>query len=163
MDDQILVRPSGKLIAFYLTGFVLVLLVGRFATLSFEWAIYGWGVVLVVGLLYFVFSHLTRISKIYTLDSSNLTSQTGILSKQVTKIPLNRITNYRVSQTFSERLMGLGDVSIDTAGGSGVELEVKEMEITEIERFVRRLDQLLAQQRLAQKPEASEQNSSGGA
>lgn len=150
-------RPSGKITAFYMTGFVFFLVIGRFATLSYPKSIYLWGLVLVAALVFFIAKHIERISKVYQIDNLNLSSHTGIFSKSIVRIPLNRITNYQVTQSFIERIMGLGSLIIDTAGGDAAELAMQSMEIRDIELLIRNLDALLAENKLETRSSGAEQ------
>ncbi|HZF41142.1 MAG TPA: PH domain-containing protein [Blastocatellia bacterium] len=52
---------------------------------------------------------------VYTLTNTKLEIRTGILSKDTKNIPLRHIDNVEVSETLKERLIGIGDVLIDSA------------------------------------------------
>ncbi len=59
--------------------------------------------------------HMRLRRTVYTLTGSKLEIRTGIFSKDTKSIPLRHIDNVEVSETLKERLMGIGDVLIDSA------------------------------------------------
>ena len=76
------------------------------------------GIVLIATAILFIrpiFRHMRLRRTIYTLTATKLEIRTGILSKDTKNIPLHHIDNVEVSETLKERLMGIGDVLIDSA------------------------------------------------
>jgi membrane protein YdbS with pleckstrin-like domain len=61
-----------------------------------------------------IFRHWRLKHTVYTLTGAKLEIRTGILSKDAKSIPLRHIDNVEVSETLRERLMGIGDVLIDS-------------------------------------------------
>ena len=55
----------------------------------------------------------------YVLTTERLITRTGLVAKSGVEIPLERITNVNFSQTFLERLLGAGDLLIESAGTTG--------------------------------------------
>lgn len=55
----------------------------------------------------------------YVLTTERLITRTGLVAKSGVEIPLERITNVNFSQTFFERLLGAGDLLIESAGTTG--------------------------------------------
>lgn len=51
-----------------------------------------------------------------TIRGDKLYSETGALSKQTRIIQIPKIQDVRVHQSFGQRLLGVGDLSIETAG-----------------------------------------------
>jgi membrane protein YdbS with pleckstrin-like domain len=52
---------------------------------------------------------------VYTLTTAKIEIRSGILSKSAHSIPLRNIQDVTVSETLKERLIGIGDVLIDSA------------------------------------------------
>ena len=50
---------------------------------------------------------------------SSLITRTGLIAKQGVEIPLENITNVNFSQTVIERVLGAGDLLIESAGTTG--------------------------------------------
>jgi len=75
-------------------------------------------VVLAFGFVFFIPSilkHIRLTYTFYTLTPTKLEIQTGLLSKSRRNVPLRHIQDVFVSETFKERLIGIGDIMIDTA------------------------------------------------
>ncbi|MGH9753745.1 MAG: PH domain-containing protein [Blastocatellia bacterium] len=59
--------------------------------------------------------HIKLKHTVYTLTTSKIEIRTGILSKSAQSIPLRHIQDVTVSETLKERLIGIGDVLIDSS------------------------------------------------
>jgi membrane protein YdbS with pleckstrin-like domain len=59
--------------------------------------------------------HMQLLNTIYILTNTKIEIETGIFSKSSRNIPLRHIMDVLVSETFKERLIGIGDILIDTA------------------------------------------------
>lgn len=55
----------------------------------------------------------------FVLTDRRVVARSGIVSKQGTEIPLDRVNNIDFSQKIFERLIGAGDLSIESAGRDG--------------------------------------------
>jgi membrane protein YdbS with pleckstrin-like domain len=89
----------------------LVYFIVRYLALSFY-------VTVVFAAVFFIPSFLKHIRltyTFYTLTPTKLEIQTGLLSKSRRNVPLRHIQDVFVSETFKERLIGIGDIMIDTA------------------------------------------------
>ena len=76
------------------------------------------GIALIAAAVFFmrpIFRHIRLKRTVYTLTSTKLEIRTGILSKDAKNIPLRHIDNVEVSETLKERMIGVGDVLIDSA------------------------------------------------
>jgi membrane protein YdbS with pleckstrin-like domain len=58
-----------------------------------------------------------RLTKL-TILSDRLRYESGLLSKTTRTMELAKVQDVRVDQTFSQRLMNIGDLSLETAGGT---------------------------------------------
>jgi membrane protein YdbS with pleckstrin-like domain len=98
----------------YLVAVVLSLIV----TIGVGYARGPLGIVLIAAAILFIrpiFRHMRLRRTVYTLTATKLEIRTGILSKDAKNIPLRHIDNVEVSETLKERLIGIGDVLIDSA------------------------------------------------
>lgn len=59
--------------------------------------------------------HIKLTHMVYTLTTSKVEIRSGILSKSAQSIPLRHIQDVVVSETLKERLIGIGDILIDSA------------------------------------------------
>ena len=80
------------------------------------------GLVLALSALFFVpsiYKHVRRNSTNYTLTSAKIEIEYGLFSKTVRNIPLRHIQDVTVRASLSKRLIGIGDVLIDSASAEG--------------------------------------------
>lgn len=77
-------------------------------------------IVLSVAWLCIVYARWSTTNVVVTTD--RLIHRVGVLGKQGKEIPLERVNDIAVSQTFFERLIGSGDVTIESGGERGQQL-----------------------------------------
>ena len=77
----------------------------------------------VVGLLAVLVFAVPRVVawrfRLYVLTTERIVVRDGVLSRGSTEIPLENINNVLFNQTVAERLLGYGDVLIESAGSQG--------------------------------------------
>ena len=76
------------------------------------------GIALIAAAIFFIrplVRHMRLRRTVYTLTGAKLEIRTGIFSKDTKSIPLRHIDNVEISETLKERLIGIGDVLIDSA------------------------------------------------
>lgn len=84
------------------------------------------GVALVgVALLWLVAAVVAHRSTEYVITSGEVYKKTGLLSRSVTTLRLDRVQNTSFSQSLLQRLLSYGDVRVDTAGSDSTELVLK--------------------------------------
>jgi membrane protein YdbS with pleckstrin-like domain len=62
-----------------------------------------------------IIRHIQLVNTIYILTNVKIEIETGVFSKSSRNIPLRHVLDVLVSETFKERLIGIGDILIDTA------------------------------------------------
>jgi len=62
-----------------------------------------------------IIRHIKLKHTVYTLTSAKVEIRSGIFSKSAQNIPLRHIDNVEVNETLKERVIGIGDVLIDSA------------------------------------------------
>lgn len=80
------------------------------------------GISLALSLVSFIFPllrHIQRNRVVYTLTPSKIEIDFGIFSKTVRNIPLRNAQDVTVSAALFERMIGIGDVIIDSAAQAG--------------------------------------------
>ncbi len=109
---------------FYAKGVLVAVAAGAIAGLitaiaaghvQVGWVIAAVGVVLVVVLLAGL---VARKRTTYTISSERLTIQKGLLSHELHETRLERVQNVNSRQSILERLLKVGTVDFDTAGGA---------------------------------------------
>ena len=79
----------------------------------------------------------------YTLSTHNLVIEGGILGKSRRTIPIQRIQDISINQSWLERPLNIGDILAESAGGLG---RVKLKEVAEFHKRVEQLMQLIDSQ-----------------
>jgi putative membrane protein len=61
---------------------------------------------------------LRALSTKLTVSGNHLRWESGLFSKATRTVELEKIQDVRVDQTLAHRMLGMGDLSLETAGGS---------------------------------------------
>jgi uncharacterized membrane protein YdbT with pleckstrin-like domain len=69
-------------------------------------------------LVFLAVRHLKRIATKLIIDGERLRYEAGLFAKTTRTIELAKVQDVRVDQTVMQRLLGVGDLSVETAGGS---------------------------------------------
>lgn len=113
-----------SIVGFYALGVLLAVVAGavagvvtraRTGTVSVGWVL---AVVLVFFVVVLLAGMLKRRQTTYTITNRRLTIDTGILSRELHETRLERIQNVNSRQSLFERMLMVGTVDFDTAGGS---------------------------------------------
>lgn len=88
-----------------------------------------------LGIWFFV-TYLSRLSTRYTLTEERLIVTKGLLSKSVDEVELFRVKDAKVSQSFLERLVGIGKIEVKSSDDTGTLL------ITNIPKAVERRESI---------------------
>ncbi|MFB6206810.1 MAG: PH domain-containing protein [Haloglomus sp.] len=71
----------------------------------------------------------------YELTEDTLDIESGVLSRRTREIPFRRIQNVDISRNALQRALGIAAVTVETAGGSDVEAELRYVSEAEAERL----------------------------
>jgi uncharacterized membrane protein YdbT with pleckstrin-like domain len=119
---DIVIRPSMKFIK---AGYVCALLVvGAAVFVHYKYVLPQYPeqrfpylpVASLLVLLWPIKRHLQRQTVKLTLAGDKLRYETGFASKSMRIIQLSKVQDVRVIQSFWQRMFGVGDISIETAG-----------------------------------------------
>ena len=75
----------------------------------------------VVNVFWLLWRYLTWVTNNFVLTTDRLIDRKGVLAKHVREIPLERINDLSINQSFFERIIGAGDVMVESAGERGQE------------------------------------------
>jgi membrane protein YdbS with pleckstrin-like domain len=123
-DDEVLVldlRPHWWYIAPPSVYLGIAVLVGLVALLN-DWpsAVKVLiGLVVLVALGYFAKRYSAWATTNFVVTNERVVSRSGVVAKKGIEIPLDRINTVFFNQSFFERLLGAGDLGIESAGESG--------------------------------------------
>lgn len=109
---------------------------------GFAWYYQG---TLILSVILFSRSYLNYILTRYTANPLQLVVEQGLLVRTKRSIPMNRITNFELIIPIHKRIVGLADLHVDTAGGSGVELKMNNLEAEVAASFKRYISMQLGE------------------
>ncbi len=117
------------------------------------------GVVVVVALigvaLTLLIGFIRRVTTSYTITNRRLHIRRGIISRTIQETKLDRVQNVNYRQGFFQRILQIGDVDFDTAGGGDYDFSFTG--VAQPEEVVQRID--AAQQAAASDPGTAPQAS----
>lgn len=110
------------------TSFVLLLLAGVIIAVAIgNGNVFGQAVAAALGLVFFVgllflgISYLRWNTTNFVVTNERIIYRYGIIGKNAKEMPLDRVTNIAFNQTAFERVIGSGDLTIESAGETGQE------------------------------------------
>jgi uncharacterized membrane protein YdbT with pleckstrin-like domain len=149
-SEQILFHghPSWlSMLAFHVKGVVAAIAAGVLAGLVSA-AVSGtvnvlWVVLAVLAVFALVIARgiVRRKRTSYTITSERLTIQLGLMSRELHETRLDRVQNVSTRQSVLERLLGVGTVDFDTAGGAAFDFSFHG--VAHPRQIVRTVDQAL--------------------
>ena len=77
------------------------------------------GILLLLALGWFVVRYVRWVGINFVVTSERIISRSGVIAKKGVEIPLDRINTVFFNQTVFERLIGAGDLGIESAGEGG--------------------------------------------
>ncbi|MFB3826406.1 MAG: PH domain-containing protein [Bryobacteraceae bacterium] len=111
-----LIRPTFKFIrlGYALAGLVVLAAVVAWATVLPQ----AWWLPIAAAalLLWPLQKHIKRNLTSITIAGDKLRYETGLLSKTTRTIQLSKVQDVRVDQNLGQRILGVGNLSIETAG-----------------------------------------------
>jgi len=115
-------RQHWKLLFVPILAFVVMLIVLGATVQWIDWGGVEVVVALIVlgGFVWFVVRPVVSwLVTRYVLTTERLMTRKGLIAQSGIEIPLERITNVNFSQSFFERLLGAGDLLVESAGTTG--------------------------------------------
>ncbi len=99
---------------------LLIVLAWTLSLVSWGWLEFFVAALIVAAFVWFVARPLVDwwVTR-YVLTTERLITRKGLIAQSGIEIPLERITNVNFSQTFWERLLGAGDLLVESAGTTG--------------------------------------------
>jgi hypothetical protein len=77
-----------------------------------------------LGIIILMFWYLKCKGIKFTITSSQITLEEGLLSKKINEVRLKDVKNVQLSQSFGERIFGSGTIGIASSGSDGLEIVV---------------------------------------
>lgn len=107
------IAPASAILAVAVILGILALIVGN----QILNIVAGIGVLGALG--YFVSKYISWISDNFVVTSERVISRSGVFAKSGIEIPLDRINTVFFNQTVFERVLGAGDLGVESAGEAG--------------------------------------------
>ena len=120
---------------------LILLIVGSRLAADQTWETTGQRVVSLVALVLWIFLAVVPFLRwrftMFVLTTDRLITRTGVIAKRSKEIPLERINDVAFSQSVFERIVGAGDLLIESAGERGQEriTNVREPEQVQLEIY----------------------------
>ncbi len=156
-----LIRPSLKFIKFsYVFALLISVALGVYAGMDpAHRDIATWGFIVPALIIFFtLFRHMQRRLEKITLTGDRLKYEAGLFSKSTRTVELEKVQDVRVEQTMTQRMFSIGDLSLETAGGTS---RIAMASIDNPQDVADHILELARQQRTQPPPSASPQQ--GGA
>lgn len=129
-EIRFVLRPSLIFVmARYTLALVLVLAAGGLYWYIGQWYAaksrpnpLPWWSLLIVAVIVFIpaiYRHILRQREVYTLTNHKIEFTYGLVAKIRRNIPLRNVQDVTVTQSVFERLLGIGDIVIDSAAQEG--------------------------------------------
>jgi uncharacterized membrane protein YdbT with pleckstrin-like domain len=111
-------EPTAALIGALVLGFVVI---ARAEDDSTAWDIAQWGsgILLLVCLVWFFLRYLKWVTTNFVVTSDRVIYRHGVIAKHGIEIPLERVNTVFFNQSIFERMLGAGDLSIESGGETG--------------------------------------------
>jgi uncharacterized membrane protein YdbT with pleckstrin-like domain len=122
------------MVAFHVRGLIMAILAGvlaglitRASSASVEvpWVA---AAVLIVFVIVLVWGLIRRLATTYTITNRRLTIRSGLLARELHETRLERVQNVNSRQRLLERMLGIGTVDFDTAGGASYDFSFRGVE-----------------------------------
>lgn len=167
MPETVLMRLHPSRLAFvksYIVAVLLVLLwfvlfynpLGLNLTQLVPYRAYTF-VALLLGILLAVSAEIRLIIDTYVITDFRITERVGLLSIRESSVHWDRIADVRLTQSFIERILGIGTIKIESTGGN----EAPEVTLKSIRRVVK-IKELIDQKMLEWKGGGPRQPSEEG-
>lgn len=116
-------RPHWLFLAKPVAALVLVVVVAVIAVTKHVPSIVSWGLLVLLGVA--VVWVLVRYAKWattnFTVTTDRIVHRTGVLAKHGREIPLDHLNDISYQQSIFERMIGMGDLLVESAGRRGQE------------------------------------------
>ena len=98
---------------------LLIVLAAYHGNTAADWALYVWALGFVVFAVWVVIKYLDWRFTHFVVTNKRVVFRTGVISKHGVEIPLTRVNNINFNQSVWERMIGTGDLEIESAGRDG--------------------------------------------
>lgn len=111
-------RPSARVLIGQLVALVVIIAIGATFTIGLDARLMGWAITSLVALVFAISIAVRYVrlrSTLYTISNQRVIIERGLLSKSLEEIDLRYVEDTRFFQSFMERLLGIGNVTLVSA------------------------------------------------
>jgi uncharacterized membrane protein YdbT with pleckstrin-like domain len=116
---RVLLPPIGIAILAFAAAGVISAVAGDVMIGSWRFGTVAWVVALLVSIVAAIRPIVRWLYSRYTLTTERIIVRSGIIARRGNEIPLENIVNVQSSQRAYERLLGYGDILLESAGATG--------------------------------------------
>lgn len=121
MADEQVIRPSLKLVIVSYIFVFLILGAAAYIVYGYNVPFSPWHLLALLLFLVPIRKHIQARTRTLTVDADHLTIEAGILSRMRRTIDLAKVQDVTVTQSLGDRILGIGDLTVETAGQQSVE------------------------------------------
>ncbi|MDD5340269.1 MAG: PH domain-containing protein [Candidatus ainarchaeum sp.] len=92
------------------------------------------------GIIFVALAVLAAKLQTITLEQNTIAYASGLLATRRTVLPYAKITETSYAQGLLERILGVGTVSIDTAGGAAIAIHVSNVRYNDIKALLQEIN-----------------------
>lgn len=122
--EQVVVdlRPHWWYFARHGAALVVAIAIGVISLIVFPTAVQlAAAVLIVIALVWFLWRYVTWTTTNFVITSDRLIDRQGVFNRQGIEIPLERVNTVLFRQSLFERMIGAGDLVIESAGEQGAQ------------------------------------------
>jgi uncharacterized membrane protein YdbT with pleckstrin-like domain len=117
MSDVRVVRPSVKFVVVSYLVVILILAGAAYGVYEYSHQLFNpWHLLALLLLLIPIKKHVATRLVSLTVDTDHVTLESGMLSRSRRTVDLSKIQDVTVKQTLGERMLGMGDLTLESAG-----------------------------------------------
>lgn len=92
------------------------------------------GITWLVAVIYIAILYARAKFEVVTLEETSIKHTRGVLAQKSVVLSYSKITEATYTQTLFQRVIGIGDLHLDSAGGSFMAIHVNDVKKTDIDR-----------------------------
>ena len=140
-EMEISVRPTGRVT--YITVIVLAALativvwninaaIQQYLPIDLTVLLYA---IWAIGALAIIISFVRHKVELVEVNENGIHCKTGIFNTKNTNIPFHKVDNVRVNRSFTQRVFMVGELCVDTAGTTQLEVKMADIPNDKLERL----------------------------
>lgn len=143
MRSLVDVKPSLKIPLMYMGLFSLFLILKFVVMNDSPHFVAMWRMCVIGGVAIISISLIARLTTHYQIACTEVIESRGILNRTTIRVPIARISNFQVEQSFIQRVLRMGNVKVDSPGSIAFEIRMLDLDKQSIQRVIGALSKRL--------------------